>query len=175
MISDLLRSKGWYVIPSYDYSGDDGNKAPRMEGPKNSIIIPDLDIAKDGVRNWAEVKTKDAPSFTRKTNQYEHGIPMRHFDEYHKVQAITGCRVWLFVYELQSGEVVCADLDALAGNRREYGGHKMSRGGMVFFPRHIFKFFARIEAGEVTARLPCVARVTGTPDQHPTPPAEKRP
>jgi hypothetical protein len=31
-IAEVLRRRGWYIIPSYDYSGEDGNKAPRLQG-----------------------------------------------------------------------------------------------------------------------------------------------
>lgn len=145
LISNLLQERGWFVIPSYDYSGDDGNKAPRLEGLLKSYVLPDLDIAKNGSRKWAEVKTKSSSSFTKKTMQHEHGIPMRHFEDYRQIRGITGCEVWLFVYELDCGEVICAELDTLSQNRRVYEGHKMSNGGMVFFPRHIFRFFANIQ------------------------------
>lgn len=148
LVADLLRRKGWYVIPSYDYSGEDGDKAPKLEGLRDRFPVPDLDVAKDGDRRWAEVKTKAAATYTRITGRYEHGIPKRHYDAYREVQRITGCEVWLFVYEEDTGEVLCGKLDELAKQRREYAGDKMSRGGMVFFPRDAFQLFARVRNAE---------------------------
>ena len=129
IIANLLKKRGWYIIPSYDYSGDDGNKAPRMQGAMDSFVLPDLDVCKDGKRKWAEVKTKTEATFTRKTNRFEHGLPTRHFDDYKKIQEITGCKVWLFVYENVTGEVLYQSIDKLEVNKRIYEGNKMSRGG----------------------------------------------
>lgn len=153
LVAELLRSRGWYVIPSYDYSGEDGDKPPRLQGLRAAFPVPDLDIAKDGQRRWAEVKTKAAASYTRITGRLEHGIPKRHYRAYKRVQEITGCEVWLFIYEEDTGEVLCAKLDDLDSVKREYDGSKMSRGGMVFYPRESFKVFAKLEAAQTDGLL----------------------
>ena len=148
-VAQLLKERGWYVIPSYDYSGEDGDKAPKLEGLRDGFPVPDLDIAKDGERRWAEVKTKAAASYTRVTGRYEHGIPKRHYLSYKRVQEITGCEVWLFIYEEETGDVLCAKLDDLDAVKREYDGNKMSHGGMVFYPRDVFAVFANLKAAPV--------------------------
>jgi len=145
MVAKLLQDRGWFVIPSYDYSGEDNDKAPRLQGNLRAYVIPDLDIARGGRRIWAEVKTKACATYTRITQRFEHGIPMRHFRDYRAVQDITGCSVWLFVYEENTGEVLCGELDNLAAHKREYTGGKMSYGGMVFFPRDAFTLLAKLE------------------------------
>lgn len=139
MVAELLQQHGWYVIPSYDYAGEDHDKAPRLQGALGGFIIPDLDIAKDGARRWAEVKTKAEATFTRITQRLEHGISKRHYEHYQKVQQITGDEVWLFVVEENTGTVLFAKLDDLEPFKRVYNGDKMSRGGMVFYPRDCFK------------------------------------
>ena len=144
IVAALLRRDGWYVIPSYDYSGDDNNKAPRIQGANSCHVLPDLDIAKGGDRRWAEVKTKEQATFTRKTQRFEHGIPLRHYNDYLEVQHITGNEVWLFVYEEKSSEILCAKLDDLSQQKREYNGGKMSRGGMIFFPRDAFRVWKKL-------------------------------
>ena len=45
-VSNHLQSEGWFVVPSYDYTGSDGEKAPRMYGASRSYIIPDLDVSR---------------------------------------------------------------------------------------------------------------------------------
>jgi len=142
LVAGFLKARGWYVIPSYDYSGEDGDKPPRLEGRAEALPVPDLDVSRDGVRVWIEVKTKAAPTYTRKTGQLEHGIPLRHYHAYRRVQRITGCRVWLFIVEEGSGEVLYSALDDLEHVRRIYKGDKMSRGGMVFWPRSAFQKLA---------------------------------
>ena len=80
LVAELVMRRGGFVIPSYDYSGSD-NKAPRMQGLRDSHILPDLDVSKRGTRVWIEVKTKAAASYTRITKRLEHGIHRRHWDE----------------------------------------------------------------------------------------------
>ena len=150
LIAGMLQKQGWYVIPSYDYSGEDGDKAPKLEGVDNAYPVPDLDISKGGSRRWAEVKTKAAATYTHITKRLEHGIPKRHFESYLKVQEITGCPVSLFVYEEDTGEVLYGSLDELAKVKRDYAGGKMSKGGMAFFPRDAMKLFACVRCGDVT-------------------------
>jgi hypothetical protein len=136
------------VIPSYDYSGDDGNKAPRLQGKINSIVIPDLDISRGGARRWAEVKTKSAATYTRITRRLEHGIPLRHWKDYQRVQEITGCEVWLYIYEEDTGQVLRAKIDYLANHTRIYDGNGMSWGGMAFWARDIFEQWMVIPINE---------------------------
>lgn len=137
-VAELLQASGWYVIPSYDYTGEE-NKAPKMQGLASNFVIPDLDTAKDGKRKWAEVKTKAAPTLHRVTNTLEHGIDRCHYDSYLEIERITGCAVWLFVYEEDSQCVLFNSLANLKSKARFYTGDKMRRGGMVFFPRVAFK------------------------------------
>jgi len=151
LTADLLRKRGWYVIPSYDYTGEEGNKAPKLEGQRAAYVIPDLDIAKDGTRRWAEVKTKSGATFTRINNRYEHGIPLRHFQHYLATQRVTGCEVWLFILEQDTGDVLFGRLNDLAEVRREYRGDQMSRGGMVFFPRDAFRLFTTMATVQTNA------------------------
>jgi hypothetical protein len=138
IVARLLQRRGWFVVPSYDYSGEDGDKAPIMQGTTQSFVIPDLDVAQAGRRIWVEVKTKACANLHRKTKTYEHGIDLRHYQHYCRVQEETATPVWLFVFEEQSGYVLAASLTQL-GAPRVYAGDKMGRDGMAFFARNKFK------------------------------------
>ena len=138
IVADFLRGRGWYVIPSYDYSGADGDKAPKIQGLHDGIVIPDLDIAKAGSRKWAEVKAKGHADFTLKTKTYDHGIGYRNWCHYKRAQEETGCYVWLFIIEEDTQILLAESLDVL-GEGRRYEGAKMDRGGMVFWPRDLFR------------------------------------
>lgn len=133
-----LQRRGWYVIPSYDYSGADGKKPPRMLGNLVGYAIPDLDVARFGKRLWVEVKTKGNATLYRKTGTLEHGISHRLLNHYLTVQAITGTAVWLFVHEEKADVLLVATLATL-GAPRTYEGWKMGQGGMAFWPRDRFK------------------------------------
>lgn len=141
LVAELLKDAGWYVLPSYDYSGSDGNKAPRMEGRLASFCVPDLDCAKAAKRVWVEVKTKTRPTFTRLTGQDEHGIPLRHLEHYRRIEAETGTPVYLVIYELCSQSLLSARLTSLGTGRLSLGSEKYQRGGMVYFPRDAFRLW----------------------------------
>jgi hypothetical protein len=137
-VAALLKDRGWYVIPSYDYSGPDGERAPKMQGAQDGVVLPDLDIAKRGSRRkWAEVKAKAAPSWTCLTQTMDHGIGYRKWCHYRRIESETGCEVWLFIIEEDTQLLLVESLDVLGPGRR-YTGDLMDRGGMVFWPRQTF-------------------------------------
>lgn len=117
VVAKWLMERGWYVIPSYDYAGEDGDKAPRLQGYRVGHPVPDLDCAKDGNRRWVEVKTKTTTIFWRKTQKHQHGIDMPLLQHYRTVQAITGTPVWVAIYEEFSGCLLANTIDALGEPR----------------------------------------------------------
>ncbi len=134
-VATWLQGRGWYVIPSYDYSGESGDKAPRLIGADEAFPLPDLDIAKGGQRRWAEVKTKYAATFTRKTQTYDHGINYRHFEAYLRVQEETGSECWIMIYEESTGCLIGRPLSELGLPRRA-----TSLGiPMAYWPRTSFR------------------------------------
>jgi hypothetical protein len=137
IVSQILQGSGWYVIPSYDYCGED-DKAPRMKGTCGFFVIPDLDASRQGKRAWFEVKTKSSASWTKITKRFEHGIPIRHYQDYLRVEKESGTPVWLVIVEQDTGTVLRQSLEHLKKHVRLYQGGKMSRGGMAFFPRDEF-------------------------------------
>lgn len=140
-----LQQRGWLIVPSYDYSGEDGNKAPKMHGVRLSLVIPDLDACRSGERFWVEVKTKWEATFTEKTQRLEHGISLRHYEHYQQVEKESGNPVWLFVLEERTGVILAGRLRDLAEHARIYKGWKMGQAGMVFFPREKFKIVDRVQ------------------------------
>lgn len=137
IIKQILQEKGYFIIPSYDYSGNENNKAPKLYGLDKEYVMPDLDICKSGNRVWAEVKTKASANYTYLTKQYEHGIPLRHYEHYLKVQTITGSIVWLYIYEENTKIILRRKINELIP--RFYTGNKMGNSGMAFFPRNKFE------------------------------------
>jgi hypothetical protein len=137
-IAEYMKSCGLYVIPSYDYSGKGDNKAPKLSSVYGAFPVPDLDVAKDGMRWWVEVKRKADATLHRNSGVWEHGIPLRLFSAYKRVEEITGNAVWLVIVEDKTRRVLYNKLSYLQEFGRYYTGDKMSYGGMVFFPRDKF-------------------------------------
>lgn len=131
-VSAWLQERGWFVIPSYDYSGDDRNKAPKLQGASEGFPVPDLDVCKSGDRRWVEVKTKTAADFTYKTGQWEHGI--EHYDDYVRVAAETGTEAWLAIYETSTGDLLAQSFAGLGEPRRSTLHGKR----MAYWPRSRF-------------------------------------
>lgn len=143
LVADLFRQWGYYVIPSYEYSGRDDDKAPKLTGSVRGYTLPDLDVSGNGRRFWVEVKLKTEPTWTRKLQRYEHGIPLRHYQDYLEVERITGCPVYLAIVEENTGLILIQRFRKLCESARIYDGVKMSRGGMAFFPRDSFQILTR--------------------------------
>lgn len=136
-VAEFLQQRGFYVIPSYDYSGEDNNKAPKLQGKQTAYVIPDLDVCRAGLRRWVEVKTKSEATLWRKTNQLQHGIDERHFNAYLAVQQETGSDVHLAVFELTPREVVLiASLERLAASIDHRGTSKGAK--MIYWDRSVF-------------------------------------
>jgi hypothetical protein len=121
-VARWLQERGWFVIPSYDYSGEDGQKAPRLQGLKAGHAVPDLDVARDGKRKWIEVKAKGRANVRRDSywggpNIPEHGVEMPNYRDYLEVKRITGDEVWIAIYEEDTGLLLVAEIDALGKPR----------------------------------------------------------
>ncbi len=135
LVAAWLQEHGWHVIPSYDYAGPDGDKPPRLQGFKVGYPVPDLDVARAGVRRWVEVKTKREAVFWRKTREWRHGIELRLLEHYRTVEVITGTECWIAVYEESTGDLLAQAIGELGtpsvGTDR---GHRMA-----YWPRARFR------------------------------------
>lgn len=151
VVADFLKDLGYYVIPSYDYSGKEESKAPQLQGLIEQYVIPDLDVAKEGRRRWVEVKTKYDATYTRITHRYEHGLPLRHFRDYQTVQEITGTQAGIAIYEEVSNCILLAWIDDLAPHAR-YSDMKQNgvkKEAMVYFDRRLFKMLRQLALFDV--------------------------
>jgi hypothetical protein len=149
-VAGFLKKRGNYVIPSYDYSGEENDKAPKLQGALSEYVIPDLDVSKDGERRWVEVKSKTGAVLHRNSGDYVHGIPKRHYQSYLKVSKITGCEIWIVICEENTGDVLVANLNSLPIHH-EYDGPKMSKGGMIFFNRNSFTLLTKTPTNVATS------------------------
>ena len=135
LVAQWLTEQGWYVIPSYDYGGTNGDKAPSLIGLLNSYAVPDLDISRAGVRRWVEVKLKAGADWTHITQQFEHGIHYRLLEHYRNVELITGSECWLAIYEENSSWLIGQSLAKLGDPRRS----TMNGTPMAYWPQAAFR------------------------------------
>lgn len=138
-LSTYLQARGWGVLPVYNFSGAEDDKAPLMCGPADpytgvvgaGLVLPDLLLARDGRSVFVEAKRKTRADFTRKTQRHETGISHRLYQHYEEVRCRTGLDVFLFFGHELEGEVRWCKLGDVPP--RVYDGQKMGRGGMVFW------------------------------------------
>lgn len=135
-VAGWARRRGWYVLPTYDFSGKEDDKAPKMLAPSGSrdLVLPDLQCFKDQEIRWLEVKWKARADVHRRTGHRVTGISKRLWDHYLEVQCTTAGDVYVvFLHELER-EVRGASLSWLRQNvHHTYDGGKMGRAGMVFW------------------------------------------
>jgi hypothetical protein len=162
IVALIMRSCGYFVIPSYDYGGSDGNKSPKMQGPKLALVIPDLDVVRGGKRHWVEVKTKDHADFTRMTDQLEHGIDLRHFEHYQRVESESGCDVVVSVFEESTGDVLASTLRRIAKAGRLSPRFNCGRGG-YFWPRSVMTQIASVSHSGAVYDICVLARLAANP------------
>lgn len=148
LVGKWLQDRGFYVIPSYDYAGDDRDKPPRLTGKNDAFPVPDLDVAKAASRYWVEVKAKRKADWTYTTRRLEHGISERLYCAYARVQHETGCKVFLAVYEMECRELLIASIEKLSGDVRR---KPMYGEPMVWFPRAAFRNFGALDAPDLEA------------------------
>lgn len=110
LVAEFLRGRGCGVIPSYEFSGQSGDKAPRLIFANGGIVVPDLDTARQGDRRWIEVKTYTDAALYRRLGVRVHGVLRRHFDDYMAVESATGNAVYLAVLEIATGDLLVGRL-----------------------------------------------------------------
>ncbi len=110
LVCGWMKSQGWGVIPTYEYTGEGGDKAPKLMFESRGLVIPDLDVMRDGGRHWCEVKTYYHAPKNHLMGLPVHGIEQRLLDEYTDVQEASGCQVLLAVLEVQTGDLLMQSL-----------------------------------------------------------------
>ena len=114
LVVDWLQANGYGVIPSYEYTGKDGAKAPRLMFQDRGLVIPDIDACKSARRSWLEIKTYHGPATNARRSVLVHGIPARLARDYAAVERETGTPVFILVLELDVGALRSARLASLS-------------------------------------------------------------
>jgi hypothetical protein len=156
----ILRWEGYFVNMKSMYSalpnGTEG--APRFLGPARPLIMPDFDVARDGRRRWAEVKTYEKPAYHHVTRTYRHGLARRDWHAYDRVERETGCQVWIFILEMSTGGVFRLPLDqwrarAEALEAGTYQGDKLFPGGEYIVLRSDLELYGYFQDRQLVLAL----------------------
>ncbi len=151
LVARELRARGFLTLSSASYVS--GSKAPMLKGGKDSLIAPDLLVAKsllvngkpDGRSHWAEVKTKTTCGWRKDRNRAEHGLEARHYEQYLLVQEVTGLTVVVFVLELDTLQVLSQQLSLLDVS--------FAKNNLCYFPRACMRHFADIKKEDAVRQI----------------------
>ncbi len=141
-----------YALATYDFSGQDNDKAPKLLAPLGlqgfeDLVLPDLQCWGDKGSFWVEVKLKSRANWYKKGQYLVTGISRRLWRHYLQVESVTGSPVYLLFLHEREQEARGASLDWLKGHvSHEYTGPRMCRGGMVFWPWLEIPRWARLDA-----------------------------
>lgn len=98
-IARWLRLKGWTIIPVYEIEIGSG-KGPQIYTPDNELIAPDLLAWKSALLRFIEVKNKSVFTRYRKSQKWQTGIDLHHYEHYLLVGEHFGLDIWLmFLHE----------------------------------------------------------------------------
>jgi len=125
---------GAYILPTYDYSGLQEDKPPKLLAESESLVIPDLLICRRGKTTWVECKWKSSTALHRNTNTPTTGINLRHWEHYLRVRRVSGCDVVVMFIHIAEQEMRGDTIETLRANEHHrYDGGKMGRDGMIFW------------------------------------------
>ncbi len=134
-VARWLQTKGWRVLPVYDFSGKGDDKAPKLAAfsAEDSLVTPDLLIARRGLARWVEVKFKTAASYTFITGTRDTGISLRLWGQYGSVGRESGLGVFLcFAHETEDSVTLNSYRELMDMSPRLSRGP--DRGGSVLWP-----------------------------------------
>jgi hypothetical protein len=114
-VNNFLRGLGYSCI---DLSNISNGGAPMLIGIMQNTILPDTLTVKNGDLGFIEIKTKSHPTYWKGTDEWNHGIEDRLWQEYNKIQSETGKTVSIAILQLDPKILLLAKLNSLQKNIR---------------------------------------------------------
>ena len=129
----LVQERGWIVLPTCAMH-DGYQHAPKFNGADRDLIVPDHLAARDGTMRWFEVKHKSHADWHRLSGKHVTGLPLRCWDDYARVQDVTGIEVVIVFIHAEEGVVCGGTLKELTAHiSHRYTASLMDAGGTLFF------------------------------------------
>lgn len=116
IVREWLKRQGYVILPA---SLIEDTGAPMLTGERIKAILPNNLTWKEGKPGWVEVKTKSfATEHKKPPHRWEHGLPLRQWNAYLKVQELTNIPVSLAIVELKSKLLLIGTLASLERGKR---------------------------------------------------------
>lgn len=118
IVREWLKRHGYVILPA---SLIEDTGAPMLTGEHIKAILPNNLTWKEGQPGWVEVKTKSqATEHHNPPHRWEHGLPLRQWNAYFKVQELTNIPVSLAILELDTKLLLIGTLASLERGKREF-------------------------------------------------------
>lgn len=118
---------------------------------RTALILPDNLVFRHGNPRWVEVKTKSRCTYNNSRKRWEHGMPLRHWKAYLKVQEETNIKGALAIVQLDERLLLTGSFDDVSVGACEYLGTNMPGG-----EPHIFFHVDRFERWDLDRLSPLV-------------------
>lgn len=152
LVGEWLKLRGFYVLPA---SLIENGGAPALEGHIKRIIASNHLVAGAGKTFWAEIKTYQRATFNQKRWRWEHGVPIRLWNQYIEGQQITGIPGYLFILQLNERIILEGKLDDIQiGSQKTIGHQHPPSGPQIFFDVNRFKWYSLGTLGSLASMLP---------------------
>lgn len=152
-VASLIQKQGYYVLPAYDFSGEQENKAPKLLAPlgKRPLVLPDLFCMKSDLAFWLEVKWKTEAYLFRKANRRTTGINLRLWEYYIEVEKESSFPVWIMFLHKKEQEIRAGSLSFLRDNIC-YTGRDNNGKMMVYWNYDLLQVYGSLSLIEA---IPC--------------------
>lgn len=113
IVSRWLIDHNYMVVPT---SLINTGFAPMLEGRLERIVLPDTLAWKEGEPSWFEIKTKTTHTvrrFSPCADRWEHGLPLRLWNHYCRIQEKTKIPVSIAIVQLDLKLLLVGRLDSL--------------------------------------------------------------
>jgi|LSQX01.1.fsa_nt_gb hypothetical protein len=130
----LMRLHGYSVLLASEFNK---SGAPMLRGFADSLILPDVLAFHFNAHKaaWFDVKLRRRADLYRKGGYLVTGFPLREFEDYERVKALTGFPVWIVFAHEEENSVCTAEIDELGTTlySHTHAANTMDRGGTIFF------------------------------------------
>lgn len=152
LVREWLKLRGFYVLPA---SLIEAGGAPALEGYLKRIVASNSLVARAGETFWAEIKTYQRATFNQQRQRWEHGVPIRLWEQYIEGQCVTGIPGCLYILQLNERLILEGKLDDIqVGSIKTTGKHHPPSGPQIFFDVRRFKWYSLETLEPLTIMLP---------------------
>jgi hypothetical protein len=150
-VSIWLQENQHYVLNVYEYipTKNGACKTPKFQTlpSENSLILPDLQVAQDGITHWIEIKSKAGCGYPFQHNPHYRttGIDLKYWHHYLAVQEASGLEVYIFFVHFNEREIRTASLSDLDCHSRKFIHNGQ---GMVYWPYDELRAIAYIDEND---------------------------